>query len=396
MLTTKPGSSQSKEPDPALTAIDPTQVIFMSDEPTKKSDDNDEVQPYELAKKVQGSIDGNADHGATNPPAPVQDSLNLQDDKQLEPTQDHDDTHLDTSTKALTDEYKKGLKDLTTMKDQPLADVTIQAKVSAAQTPDLLDAPAETQQIMEDAVETNQEIEIERIVTPQEKQQAKIDAIEQFNQLMQTTIPQSKKQPELTALALAKKVSAQPMPKVASNKHRPIEVAAINQSKLELNKDVTENSTPKKKKLSLQDLNLDRGFSDFVRKGNAQFSANGNADQDNAMGLKRKSYMNQIAKMYENACNAYPTKLPIKNQDFPTGISTILVIIERSGKVSEYKLLTGVNNPICEKYHMEIVKFMGDFPPIAKYMEAPLMCKFDLYWKHNGSFMSYTPQKLQL
>lgn len=396
MLTIKPSSSQLTEPDPAFTTIDPTKVIFMSDEPAKQSDENEEVQPYELARKIQGSMNGNADHGATNPSAPEQDTHDLQDDKQPEPNQDHDDTHLDTSTKALTDEYKKGLKDTTTIEDQPLADVTIQQKVSVTQTQDILDAPAETQQIMEDAVETNQEIEVEKIVTPQEKQQEKIDAIEQFNQLVQTLTVQSKKQPELTALALAKKVSAQPVPKVESKKHRPIEVAAMNQSKLELNKDITENLTPKKKKLSLQDLNLDRGFSDFVRKGNAQFSSDGNADKDNAMGLKRKSYMNQIAKMYENACNAYPTKLPIKNQDFPTGISTILVIIERSGKVSEYKLLTGVNNPICEKYHMEIVKFMGDFPPIAKYMEAPLMCKFDLYWKHNGSFMSYTPQKLQL
>ena len=184
MLTIKQSSSPLTEPDPAFTTIDPTKVIFITDEPKKESDDNDEVQPYKMAKKIQGSIDGNADHGATNPPAPI--NIHQTASADQEPSPDHDNTHLDTSSKALTDEFKKGLKDTTIIEDQQFIDVTIQEKASAVTTFEVYEEPAETQLIVETPVEAdNQEVKVEKIIEPQEIQQQQNDVIEQFNQLAQ-------------------------------------------------------------------------------------------------------------------------------------------------------------------------------------------------------------------
>lgn len=400
MLTIKPSSSQLTEPDPALPQIDPTQIIFMTDKsviPVPTPDDNDEVESYELAKKTQGSTTGNSDHGSFDHVSPHETSLTDTDnDKEHEiPETVVQDKILDIATKALTDEFKKGLKDLTTIEDQPLADVTIQAKVSAAQVTDMDDTSAQTQEIVEQALQDVDEITIEKIMQLDKQSQKKSEPVEQFNLLQEIEAIPSKKQPEMAALALAKKVAEQPVTKVASKKHRPLEVGTINQSKLELNKDVAENIIPTKKKFSLQDLNMQKGFSEFVRKGNAEFSSDGNAEHDNAMGLKRASYMNQVGTMHKNAWNSYPEKYILKKDQIPVRDSIIVMVIERSGKVTLMpSQSSGVQS--YDDFHMKVLQYLGDCPPIPKYIEAPFSMPSSWLAPTSDSYGYYRPGKLEL
>lgn len=398
MLTIKPSSSQLTEPDPALLQIDPTQIIFLPEKSIATTpDDNDEVEPYELAKKTQGSTTGNSDKGSFEHLSPhetsLTDSTENHEDNAPE-TPPHDKT-LDVATKALTDEFKKGFKDLTTIEDQPLADVTIQAKVSAAQVTDMDDTIAQTQEITVEASQENLEIKVEEVIKQEEQSQKKSDLLEQFNQMQETQSISSKKQPEMAALALAKKITEQPVPKVASKKHRPIEVGKINQSKLELNKDVAENSTPPKRKFSLQDLNMQKGFSEFVRKGNAEFSTDGNAEHDNVVGLKRASYMNQVGTMHKNAWNSYPEKYILKKDQIPVRDSIIVMVIERSGKVTlVISQSSGVQS--YDDFHMKVLQYLGDCPPIPKFIEAPLSMPSSWLAPTSDSYGYYRPGKLEI
>lgn len=400
MLTIKPSSSQLTEPDPALPQIDPTQIIFLTDTPEiaqPTSDDNDEVEPYELAKKTQGSTTGNSDKGSFDHLSTHQTSLTdtAQDHEDDLPEITPQDKTLDVATKALTDEFKKGLKDLTTIEDQPLADVTIQAKVSAAQVTDMDETFAQTEEIIPQPIKDTPEISVDKNIPMQEINQKKVEPLQEFNRLQETGIIPSKKQPEMAALALAKKVAEQPLPKVASKKHRPIEVGKINQSKLELNKDVAENVIPQKKKFSLQDLNMQKGFSEFVRKGNAEFSSDGNAEHDNAMGLKRASYMNQVGTMHKNAWNSYPEKYILKKDQIPVRDSIIVMVIERSGKVTLVRSQSsGVQS--YDDFHMSVLQYLGDCPPIPKYIEAPFSMPSSWLAPTSDSYGYYRPGKLEI
>ena len=413
MLTIKPSSSQLQEPDPAFQQIDPATIIFVTDEPIKQPDpvdDNNEVQPYQMSKKTQGSESGNTDdERAPSEEYAKSSKNNAQDD--IDNTAKN--THLDTSNKALTDEFKKGLKDETTVKDQSLADDSVQEKASAVQASQQLDAPTQAPQISDIEVKTfDEKIESEKIIAAAEKQEKKFDAIEEFNRLMQKSSyakacadaatdkhenAQAQKQQELSAIIPSKNASAETIQKIESKKHRPIDIGLQNQSKLELTRDVSEYQAPKKRKLSLQDLNLGQGFSEFVRKGNADFSADGNSDYDNEMGLKRKSYMTQISKTHTNAFNSYPEKLIIKHQDqIPSHDSIINMIIDRTGKINLVRLQSS-GNQFYDDYHMKVLIFMGDFPRIPKYIEASFPIKSVFYTPTNSSaYGSYQPGKLQL
>ena len=385
MFTIKPGSSQLQEPDPAFQQVDPARIIFLDDEPKNSSNnDNDEVQPYQMAKKTQGSQTGNTD----NERAPSEEyTKSVKNDAQDDTDAPEKDTHLDTAKKALTDEYKKGLKDETIVKEQLLADETVQEKVSAIQAPIEAEIPAEMEQKSDVVVEKlNENIISEEIIEPAEKEQKMLDAIEQFNKLMQERRTQPKPQPEKVAPTQSKNLPIEPAQKIESKKHRPIEIGLQNQSKLELTKDVSEGSaTPKKRKLSLQDLNLAQGFSEFIRKGNADFSADGNSDHDDEMGMKRISYMTQFKKTHTNAFNCYPDRLIIKHQDqMPPNDSIINMIIDRTGKITLVRLQSS-GNQIYDDYHMKVLIFMGDLSSIPKYMEAPLPVKSIFYTQTSGS-----------
>lgn len=380
MLTIKPSSTQLTEPDPAFQSVDPTQVIFMTEQPVKQSHDNDEVQPYQLAKKIQGSASERSDH----------ESLAIHDFNISGDSDQDDDKHLDTTSKSLTNEFKAGLKDLTTIKDQLLADVTIQEKVSAANATEGIENPEKTQAITPDAIEDIQEIFVEEIITPHDDINQIADPVELSNR-----IEHVKKPINATQLTLAKGVSTEPSPKIASKKHRPIEVGLTNQSKIELNKDNAQSAPPINKKISLKDLNLNHGFSDFVRKGNAHFSADGNAEKDNAIGLKRASYTNQVSKMIENAFNMFPELYPLKKDHMITRNSVIHLIIERSGKTTLVSIQSsGEKN--YDDFHMKILKFMGDCPPVPKFIEAPFEFNSICLCPDSRSFGLYRPEKLHL
>ena len=152
---------------------------------------------------------------------------------------------------------------------------------------------------------------------------------------------------------------------------------------------------PKKKKISLQDLNLERGFSEFIRKGNASFSADGNADHDDAMGLKYKSYIDQVSKMHDNAFSSYPEKYIVKKDQIPARDSVIIMNIDRLGKVILVRSQSsGVQS--YDEHHMKVLKYLGDCPRIPKYINAPFAIPSKWLAPTSDSYGYYRPGKLQL
>jgi len=380
MLTIKPSSSQSLDPDPALQQIDPANIIFVTDEPIKQPGDNI-VQPYQMAQRTQGSQTGNTDdkRSAAEHQSNIHQIIDDQDQDQSQ------NNKFDTTNKALTDEFKKGLKDETTVKEQLLADESVLEKVSATESVKTI-TPEQTP-VLSKIIDKNSEEE-------------KNNIIELFNQLAEEKKIAEDQQSKQTVITQTKQDSMESIQKIESKKHRPIDVGLQNQSKLELLKDTHshENSVPKKRKLSLQDLNLQQGFSEFVRKGNANFSTDGNADQDDEMGIKMRSYLTQVGKMHDNACKSYPDKFIIKHQDqVPPQDSIINIMIEPSGKVTLTRLQSS-GNQIYDDYHMKVLGFMGDLPRIPKFIignDAVMPIKSIFYTASSlSTFGSYQPKKL--
>jgi len=388
MLTIKSGKSLSLEPDPTHQQIDPAQVIFITDE---LQSDNNATQPYQMAKRNQGSEHGNTDEKrALTENNSSSNMIDDQDDIDI-PKKDN---KLDTVIKALTDEFKKGLKDETIVKEQLLADESIQEKVSA--TP-AIQGNIESEQIQPESKLTEKEI-----IDPSTKKLLEdIDPIDIFNKLIEEK-KTLEKQDKQSAIIQSKYPLVEPIQKIESKKHRPIEIGLQNQSKLELTKNINSNesSAPQKRKLSLQDLNLQQGFSEFVRKGNATFSSDGNSNKDDEMGLKIASYMTQISKTHENAFKSYPNKFIIKHHDqIPPHDSIINMIIDQSGQVTLVRLQSS-GNQTYDDYHMKVLIFMGNFNRIPKFLidtATSFPVKSILYTATNtSSFGNYQPGKLEL
>lgn len=379
MLSIKPSSSLSTEPDPATDNMNDVRIIFV-DEPTQPTyDDDDLIKTFQLAKKVQGSQAGTSQDGLTTPQS-IQ--------------QKNDDTEkiLDTSSKALTDEHKKGLKDETVIQNQSLADDSVQEKVSAQELLSQSDSLTESEQVSDKDIQEydNNNIDHELASKPQEK----IDSIKEFNRFVQDPSPQPKKQNPLSTLIPSKIITTEPAPKIESKKHQLIDIGTENRSKIELTKDVTEKNVQKKTKVSLQDLNLQQGFNDFLKKGNAYFSSEGNSDKDDEQGLKRASYKNQVGKMHESAFLSYPSKYKGTVDNMPMRDSIINMIIERSGKVNLIRLQSS-GDELYDEYHMKVLKFIGDCPPIPKFIESQFQVASILYPGRASSFGAYQPEKLQ-
>jgi len=378
MISIKSSSFQSLEPDPNSQSIDDARVLFVNDEPQQE---DEIINAYQLAKKTQGSEAGTSQEGLTTPKSMPQES-------------DNSDSSLDTSSKALTDEHKKGLKDETTVKIQSLADDSVKEKVSAQES---VSFPTKTEKISDTVSDTviEEHKTDDTNITPQENSQQELDVIEKSNQFFDKKIIQPKKQPPLNAIISSKIVSKKSAPKIESKKHRPIDVGNENHSKIELTKDVTEKNIQKKTTISLQDLNLQQGFTDFVKKGNAHFSSEGNSLKDDEQGLKRASYTNQVGKMHENSFLSYPNKYRGTVDNIPVRDSIINIIIDRSGKVTLMRLQSS-GDLNYDDYHMKVLQFMGNCPPVPKFIESNFQIPSILYPGRSRSFGAYQPEKLQI
>ena len=380
MLSIKPSSSLSTEPDPATDNMNDVRIIFV-DEPTQptNNDDDDVIKPFQLAKKIQGSQAGTSQDGLTTP-------------QSIQQKNDDPEKTLDTSSKALTDEHKKGLKDETVIKDQSLADDSVQEKVSAQELLPQSESVTESEQLSDKAIEEYDKNNNDHDIA--NKPQELIDSIKEFNRFVQDSSPQPKKQNPLSTIIPSKMITTEPAPKIESKKHQLIDIGTENRSKIELTKDVTEKNVQKKTKVSLQDLNLQQGFNDFLKKGNAYFSSEGNSDKDDEQGLKRASYKNQVGKMHESAFLSYPSKYKGTVDNMPMRDSIINMIIERSGKVNLIRLQSS-GDQLYDEYHMKVLKFIGDCPPIPKFIESNFQVASILYPGRASSFGSYQPEKLQ-
>lgn len=353
MLTIKPATSPSAEPDPAGSDYNSTQVMFVQDEPVP-----DEPQPQpqpQTATRTQGGQVVSQQHSPADPKEAIK----------------------DIPTPALSDTYKKGMLNQTNIKDQ---------------------APDGKVDIVEDAIIDQQE-QLEKQVTPplqsiQETKAIQPDEKSALNDL--TTFLQSQEQriasAEILKAVISEKMqktsevaqsilektttnTSEELPqslaqKIVSKKHRPADIGTENLSKVQLSKETQDIVSPKKK-LSLQDLQS--GFSQFLKTGNEQYySVQGNAQHDDAESLKRASYYRQLGQMYNNAHAIAPNLSHSSHYDQPNNNSVIMITIDRSGKISNLQTITSCGVETLDRHHMKIIESIGSFPPIPKYIEAPL------------------------
>lgn len=371
MLTIKPATSPSAEPDPAHNN-QATQVLFMHDEPEepKQSD-------FKIATRTQGG-----DIGLQHKPA------------------DPKDAQRDVPEAALSDDYKKGMHNQTNKEDQdPEGQVALQDDAVIAQ-----DAQPEKQVIQpsqdqhqavqqESTAPASSSHEIKDFIEAQEKRIASADMLKAV--IADLAKASTEKQEKVTALPQESTTNSSidntPQPftqKIVSKKHRPAELGEENISKVQLSKETQQVPAPKKK-LSLQDLQ--QGFSQFLQSGNEQYySGQGNAQHDDAEGLRRASYYRQLGQMYNNA-HAMAPNLNGSHYEKPSDNSIILITIERSGKISDCKVMVNSGVDAYDKHHMRIIESIGSFPPIPKYIEAPLQITATLHFYANrsssGTFM---------
>lgn len=182
-----------------------------------------------------------------------------------------------------------------------------------------------------------------------------------------------------------KSVLSQPIAKINSVKHRPLEQEPYQP---QLQESVVEIPlVPQKTKLSLVDIQ--KGFAQFMQNhqsptpapstattlGNSlYFSAVGTSDKDDIAGLKFASYMNQAGKMYQSCGGEYVDLINtiINREGVPSKNNQIAITIDRSGKLISCITTLSCGNPIIDGYHIKMVESIGDFPPIPKYIQAPL------------------------
>ncbi|MGZ6254823.1 MAG: hypothetical protein ACXWL5_02465 [Candidatus Chromulinivorax sp.] len=341
MLTIKPSiTDNTKEPDPASNGLQDTQILFMQ-EPAVKEDD------YKLATREQGG-------------AVLQDMPIKIDTAQEKPAE------FDVPEVALSDAYKKDIKNKTVEKEQsPEGIVNIPANAEVANENEDTKQPStlpKAAEILKTVIE--QKIAQKSIVSMPE------------NKDVQEKIENAKE----TAQAIQAQVQ-----KVVSKKHRPADVGDENLSKIQLTKEKSQLQQPAKKKISLMDLQ--QGFSNFLKNGNeAYFSAQGNAQEDDMQGLKRASYNRQLGQMYQSAHNMAQAPIYNLQQEQPTGNSIVMITIERSGKISDCTILQSCGINSIDRHHIKVIESIGSFPPIPKYIQAPLQVTATLYFHGDRSF----------
>ena len=87
--------------------------------------------------------------------------------------------------------------------------------------------------------------------------------------------------------------------------------------------------------------------------------------------------------MYRNAHAIAPKLI---NMTQPTNDSTALITINRSGAIDSCQILTSCGINKLDEHHIKLIESIGTFPPIPKYIEAPLQIPATLHFGHNQSF----------
>jgi len=338
MLATKPVSLPSQDPDPAPLGADETQVIFIDDKPEEP------VETFKMSTRIQGA--------------------------QIATHQDSQEAQKDGSTESLSDEYKKNITNQTdqtehdpdgtidikfiTPENQDQEEASTQKNDTTAQSDEVIDKPSKNKHTTDDTRETS------------------IAAEEIFKSIFEETQQQKIESQELKR---NQQIRAQ---KLVSKKHRPANVGLENLSKIHLTKPKEEIAT-QKKKISL--IDIQQSFNQLMRSGNEEnFSRQGNAQEDDAIGLKHASYMRQAGQIYKNAHATFPEPFVYSKDEKPVRNSTIILTVERSGKISAAKQYQSCGIVAIDEHHMKIIKFMGDLPPIPKFLEAPYKIPATLYF----------------
>ena len=307
-LTMRSKDNLSQTADRVYFEHDGPHIIFVQDQP-------DPVIPvpnddYQLKNRIQGEESGK-DHISMEQTPPV----------------------YDVPEQALSDSYKKGVKNQTNQKDQDeQGTVNIQNNATVDQQ-----------------VQTEQQI---LAYDPQPES------------ILQEKIP-VKSSPEKVEEPL------QPLEqKIVTKLHKTAQLGTENLSKVQISKH-QETTPPEKNKISLKDLQ--QGFSQFVQAGNEHyFSHQGNAQQDDAQGLKRASYYKQLGQMYKNAHAIAPHLLNPSQYQTPSDNSVIAITIDRSGKIIHLQMVTTSGVDMLDRHHIKIIESIGSFPPVPKFIEAPL------------------------
>jgi len=385
MLSTKPTTVSSKEPDPASSNLGATQLIFIQDEPeplpAKKEEE--EIVSIQLANRVQGAeeinLDGNKDSS-----------------KQ---------TTQYTAETPLSDEYAKALQNQTDHKEQDEnGDVnfdtientdndtldTIEQKSIREETPISQDNPQLAKNQIEPVLTKD---------TPENLSSSTPARLSEFDQTYKTLLT--------TSIKPSTQVIQPIVQKIISKKHRPADIGNDNRSQIQLTKSTESQQLQQKKKMSLQELQ--NGFSTFLKNNNTTptqsgptastlgnslfFSSSGNAQEDNIAGLKYASYMHQAGNMYNNAGLEYHDRIIniIRKEGMPSENNQVRITIERSGKISNMMMILSCGNSAIDNYHIKMIENIGDFPPVPKYIPTPIEITAQLPFKSVQSRpISYT------
>lgn len=356
MLSIKPTTPNCKDPDPASIHFQPAQVILVADEPVEKVSEEQIKEDFKLAKREQGG------------------SIALEQPQQIK-----QEAVQDMPTQALSLDYKHGLQNQTDMQEQD-----DEGHVNILKDAVIGQEEQKEKQII-NAIEHKEKAEILKENTKQAEQSLSgnikalvAEKIENRIETKTSHTTQNKEQEQ------------HQIQKVISKKHRPADLGQENLSKIQLSKPDTETAAPKKK-ISLQDLQ--NGFSEFIRNGTTVqtnavptasvlgnslfFSTDGNSDKDDIAGLKRASYMHQIGQMYQNAGREYVDNIVsiVRKEGIPAQNNYIAITIERSGKISNAVTIQSCGNNTIDQYHLKAIDAIGDFPPIPKYIQAPMHIK---------------------
>lgn len=365
MLSIKPATSPSKEPDPASGDFASTQVLFFQDEPEIiPAHDEPIQQEIQMAKRDQGgSVD--LQHSQTNPK----------------------DAQLDIPTPALSDEYKKAMHNETKITDQDnegrvniLEDAIID-QIEQLEKQVLETTPKNFRPDEDLKISTNNNLtEITKIIESQKRQPTPGERLQSvIHEKMQKSTDKNIASHEFEK----EKPIQEQIQKIISKKHRPADLGQENLSKIQLSKQMQDMPAPKKK-ISLQDIQS--GFSQFIKNGNEQyFSSSGNAQQDDITGLKLASYMRQIGQMYHQA-HDIATKPILTGKNSPAADSVILITIHRSGKF-DCQLTASCGMDQIDNFHINYVRSIGTFPPVPKFIEAPLQIPATLMFTSHQSSM---------
>ena len=359
----------TKDPDPASTNLEQTQVIFMQDEP--------QPDTPKIATRIQGGS------------VALQ---QIQTTKQKEPQQD-------VPTPALSDDYKKALDNQTNVQDQDQQGVVniIEDAIidQQEQREKQILQPAQKDSISKQDLQKNQDNRISEALKTPQTQDTQPKAVD----ILKSVIQEKMQKATDTNLASNQVNKDEPLQqeiqKIVSKKHRPADIGQENLSKVQISKTPHQEPAPKKK-ISLQDLQS--GFSQFVRNGTTVqatptstptaltfgnslfFSAQGTSDKDDIGGLKLASYMTQAGKMYQSLWIEYKDMVIkiIAKEGFPRQNSRASLVIERSGKISSAIIFQSCGNTTLDNYLIKVIDELN-LPPVPKYIPTPLQVTAGLF-----------------